>query len=432
MMRRWLRPALFCAMAGLPGVAAGVTDEPAAPQPGLFERLRDEGRLTLAVRSEYFSSSRSLDDETGLLGAAVEGRVRLELAAGVEAVVDARLHDPELGGSGSLDSVLRDGYLSLHNDRLDVRLGRQIVAWGRADGLNPTDNLTPRDYTVLLPYEDDQRFGTTALRADWTLSESLTVTAFTTPYFQPSVVPLPAGYVYLDSRPPRTLADSELALRLNRAGGEVDWSASYFHGYSLLPDGTSAGSVGGVPAVALHYDAIDVLGGDVATNVGRYGLRAEIAYTWTDDPDGADPTVKNPFLYYVAGIDRTFGESLNINFQALGIHVRSWSDPESIADPVLRAVAVQNAIIDRQQRAATYGATLRISHRWLNDALSAELLAVHYVDPASTYVRPLVSYALTDHFKLAVGGEWYEGDPNSFFGYLRDNRGVFLELRWNY
>ena len=51
--------------------------------------------------------------------------------------------------------------------RLDVRAGRQIIAWGRADGVNPTDNLSGQDLTLLVPDDVDRRLGTTAVRASY-------------------------------------------------------------------------------------------------------------------------------------------------------------------------------------------------------------------------------------------------------------------------
>jgi len=44
---------------------------------------------------------------------------------------------------------LREAYIDAYLGPLDLRLGRQIIAWGRADLLNPTDNLTPRNMMVL-------------------------------------------------------------------------------------------------------------------------------------------------------------------------------------------------------------------------------------------------------------------------------------------
>ena len=78
---------------------------------------------------------------------------------------------------------------------------------------------------------------------------------------------------------------------------------------------------------------------------GRFGLRAEAAYTWTEDATGLDPFVKNPFFYGVAGADRTFLEYLNINLQYFVRQVSNYSDPNAIADPIARTVALQQAVI---------------------------------------------------------------------------------------
>jgi hypothetical protein len=47
-----------------------------------------------------------------------------------------------------LNLDLREAYVDLYGflfDNLDLRIGRQRIAWGTADKLNPTDNLNPDD-----------------------------------------------------------------------------------------------------------------------------------------------------------------------------------------------------------------------------------------------------------------------------------------------
>ncbi len=135
-----------------------------------------------------------------------------------------------------------------------MRIGEQIIAWGRADGINPTDNLTPRDFVVLLPLEEDQRFGTTAIKLDTYLSQELTFTAFASSFFEPAKFPLPTEGVSIQrTQPVHTASDSELAFKLSKTGGEFDWSVSYFDGYSLLPSVAAAGST-----LDLHYDRTQV------------------------------------------------------------------------------------------------------------------------------------------------------------------------------
>ncbi len=54
---------------------------------------------------------------------------------------------------------LREAYADLYLGDFDLRAGQQIIAWGRADGINPTNNLTPQDYFVRSPEPDDIRMG---------------------------------------------------------------------------------------------------------------------------------------------------------------------------------------------------------------------------------------------------------------------------------
>ena len=396
------------------------------------ETLRDQG-LTGALRMNYFRSSRDLDDRTDFLG----GTAQLKLLPSFNQVLDgkfeARFTNQDLGRNGSTDATLLEGYITLHAPRADLRVGKQIVAWGRADGVNPTDNLTPRDFNVLLPLEEDQRFGVTAVKLDYYATPEYTLTFFITPFFKPSKIPQPRGQgETIDRRPAQTLGNSELAFKLNRTGGALDWSVSYFHGYSTLPDARvrSLGPAG--PSLTLGYNKIDVIGGDFARNFGRYGVRGEVAYFFTGDREGRDPAVKNPFLYYVLGGDRTFFENLNINLQVVGRWVQNFTDPEAIADPITRAVAVQNAITDAQQDRTSYGLSSRIGKKWLNDTLEAEILLFANFTRHNTYIRPLLSYAFTDHLKTTVGADIYTGKEQTVFGRLKRNRGVFAELRYSF
>src|ERR671926_183231 len=76
------------------------------------------------------------------------------------------------------------------------------AAAGQTDGINPTDNLTPRDLAVMLPFEDDQRLGLPAVKLDWIALPDHTLTVFATPYFEPSVIPWPkSGPTRIETRP---------------------------------------------------------------------------------------------------------------------------------------------------------------------------------------------------------------------------------------
>jgi len=50
-------------------------------------------------------------------------------------------------GLGFSEIKLREAYVNAYMGPVDVRLGKQIVVWGRADGINPTNNITPQNLT---------------------------------------------------------------------------------------------------------------------------------------------------------------------------------------------------------------------------------------------------------------------------------------------
>ncbi len=56
---------------------------------------------------------------------------------------------------------LEEYYVELNYSSFDLKIGKQIFAWGKADGFNPTDNLNPRDYIDL--FVEEEKIGVPAI-----------------------------------------------------------------------------------------------------------------------------------------------------------------------------------------------------------------------------------------------------------------------------
>jgi hypothetical protein len=422
---RWVAAILAAAMAGV--VQGQVAEEASAP--GVLQQVTQDLRLTTTVRLDYFQSSKELDDVDNLFGATLQLKALPRISDTVDGKIELRGTDADIRDrDGDADqSRMLEAYFTIHFAKADLHVGDQIVAWGRADGINPTDNLTPHDYVVPLPLEEDQRFGTTAVRLDAYLSQELTFTVFATPLFEPSRFPLPPGLDFIETRPARTASDSELALKLNRTGGALDWSISYFHGYSLLPSVAAIES-----AYVLDYNRIDVIGADVAHNFGRFGFRSEVAYTHPSDTDGIDPNVRNPRLFWVAGIDRTFLENLNIDGQFFVRWMPHYQAPEYLCDATAQNLATLNSIIDGQEARTGTGLTFRVSNKWFNDTLQAEVLTLINLTRSDYFLRPLLTYTFSDHIKGMLGGELYRGPKDTPYGIFESASGAFVELRYGF
>jgi hypothetical protein len=389
--------------------------------------------LSGSIRLDYFSSSRSLDGRSHLAGGGFYLRVAPRVTDRVSAVFDGWVRNASPFEGEPTHGKVREAFIDLGWGPLDVRIGKQLIVWGRADRINPTDNLTPRDFTLLVPEDDDQRSGTTALKA--TLHEGgLAFTGIWIPVFEPDVIPFAArpGIVFREITP-AAFREQEGAVKIDQTGKRVDWSLSYFDGLDLLPD-LGVGRVLPLPAVEvlLRHHHLRVLGADVATLLGRFGARAEAAYTFTEDPEGDDPEVKNPFFFLVAGMDRTVLQDLTVSVQYLFRAVTHFHDPAELDDPLRLAVATEQAILAHQLDRFEHQASARVGGKWLNETLEAEVTGLYGFTRSDYAVRAKVIYALNDRLKGTVGADVFRGPRVSFFGRIRDASTVFAEMKFSF
>lgn len=422
-MREWI--ILLMALAiSLPAAAQDApSPQPEVPQaPRLVELLG----LTGAVRAGYWSSTRNLDSEAplgaGMLWLKSSRRVskRVSFLAEGWTSLQGPFEDGKAAGE------LREAFVDLRFGKLDVRAGRQIIAWGRADGVNPTDNLSGQDLTLLVPDDADRRLGATAVRASYLLGD-VSIGGVWLPEFRGHAFALPApppGVVF--ARESGQWPGDQWALRVEQTGRAVDWSASYFDGKDLAPDlgvDVAAGLQARTgPSILLSHHRVRVIGGDMTANLGRFGLRAEGAYVDTEDPQGRDPFTKNPFVFIVAGADRTFGGQLNLNVQYLYRQVRHHpGTSDSVQD-----------VLNSQTQAVQHGVSFRIARKWRHDTLEAECAAVAYAGPEGGALRPKVVYAVTDSWKVLAGAEILRGQSTSLFGLMQRNSAGYAELRWSF
>jgi hypothetical protein len=323
-------------------------------------------------------------------------------------------------------------YMSYLGDKFDLHVGRQIVVWGRADGVNPTDNLSSRDLTLLFVEPDDQRRGNIMARVNVPVAGFL-ASAYWLPEFRPNVAPtpaLPGGISFRGDEHPD--AYDQEAFKLDRAGGAVDWSVSYFNGidrnFDVEIDSIGSGGV----VLQRRFHRIRVYGADLAATAGRFGLRGEAAYTDTMNPDGANPDVRKPFFAVSFGADRTFFEYLNVNVQYLFRAVGSYRDPRRISSPVERNISVLNSAASGQLTPTQNGMSTRIGYKWLNETLEAELFGVGYFERGDTFLRAKLLYHVTDLLRVTAGQELFDGPPESQFGLQKKNSTTFVELAYGY
>jgi hypothetical protein len=93
-------------------------------------------------------------------------------------------HDPR----GEGEALLRDLFVGLYLGRLDLRLGQQRLAWGRAEFVNPNDVMNPRD--ARNPFVNEPELGhlpSPLVRADADLGSGVSLQVAVAPYFVPDL-----------------------------------------------------------------------------------------------------------------------------------------------------------------------------------------------------------------------------------------------------
>lgn len=465
-------PPAPAADAPAPGAASADTSGEVSSGSGLFESSQNgEGSASGAseapsatgadfngyVRGDFFAGQTRYHQHAEMKAAYSEAALKLKIKKEKfgDAYAEARLRYGLQGDQSGLTVDLREAYANLYAGPLDLRLGKQIIVWGRADALNPTSNLTPVDFRVHSPVEDDRRVGNVGARAFLNF-QPLRIEGVWMPLYEATQLPplpLPNRVVVGDpTYPLPRMQNGTEGGRIHLEFPAVEMSASYVYGYAPLPGLargpiTDFGLVTAQAAVSRTAYKQHVIGFDFATTLGDWlGLRGEAAYR---DPVNFRERVyaPNPDVQYVVGVDHTFGD-VSIIAQYLGRYVFNYQkydasgvdteqlylqamarEPEAEVqiDAVLRA---KNQILFSQLHQVQNMASLRLEWLTMHQTLTASALAFVNFSTQEWLLFPKVAYALSDNMTATVGAEIYEGPSNTLFGVIRSELSAgYAELR---
>ncbi|HMF43000.1 MAG TPA: DUF1302 family protein [Polyangia bacterium] len=364
---------------------------------------------------------------------------------------------------------LREAYVNAYLGPVDLRIGQQIIVWGRADALNPTNNITPVDFRIRSPLEDDIRVGNVGARGFLRLAplplrlEGVWMPVYLATELPPVALP---QYVYFGTPtfPSPDLRNGLGAGRLHLELPAFEASVSYLRGYAPLP-GLALQSVTfdpNNPSVVVTRTAYQqqVIGLDFSTALGDVlTLRGEAAYRRpTDYQTGSNQNpsyLARPDLQYVVGVDHTFG-STTVIAQYLGRYVFDWQkamgpsmspdmlvvilktqNPADFGDMVNRAVnsqlAKQSQILFGQTAKVQHIATLRVESLLAHETLSLSSLVLVNFTTQEWLITPRIGWRMSDAMTAYVGAQVFHGPTDTLFGLIdADLSAGYAELRFTY
>lgn len=404
------------------------------------------------------------------------GRAEFQ-AAYAELALRLGIDDPGLGDAqaevrvrSGLDGVtpgpdvdLREAYVNLYLGPIDVRVGQQIIVWGRADAFNPTNNLTPTDLRVRSPVEDDRRLGNFAARL-WLDLAPVRLEGVWLPLYVPSEIPSVGLPEFVSPSEPLypgpALSNGLGALRAHLELPAIEASASYLLGHAPLPGLALRDYTVGVdpPVIRIARAAYrqHVVGADFSTAIGDLvAVRGEAAYR---RPIDYETTVQapRPDLQYVLGVERDLG-AVSVIAQYLGRYVFDWQretgpvdpiDPLALVDfmeplPLFLQQTIETSIEDElrlrnqilfvQRARVQHLASVRAEWRTLDDTLSLSALGLVNFTTREWLLYPKLAYSISDRMSVTVGGELYTGPAGSLFDLIEERLSAgYAELRLSF
>jgi hypothetical protein len=180
---------------------------------------------------------------------------------------------------------LREAYLlGSITKNMDIKIGRQIVVWGKSDNIRVTDVINPLDLREPAMTDiEDLRLPLTMTRLDYYVDDfnisALAIheirfnknPAFGSDFYPAPIPPPP------EDKPGSTLGHTEYALAINGIFSGWDFSAYYADYYN---DETRIETVSGstIPGIQLTHDRLQMVGTTANIALGNWLLKGETAW----------------------------------------------------------------------------------------------------------------------------------------------------------
>jgi len=329
-------------------------------------------------------------------------------------------------------------------DFADIKIGRQILTWGTGDMLFIND-LFPKDWKSYFIGRDVEylKAPSDALKLSL-FSKWVNLDAVWAPVFNPDRYIDGQRISYwnpmLDRRagrdvqistdePNRWFRDMEWHLRAYRNVELFDKSyqvaAYYYNGFWKSPAGFNANNGNAI------FPRLTVYGGSVRGPVWKGIANMEFGYYDSrKDRRGSDPFVDNSQIRWLAGYElnmepflgRTIGKELTLSAQYYAEWMMNYDryrhNMPSGIDP------------KEQYRQVV---TLRATKMFFDQDLELSFFAYFSPSDIDSYLRPHISYKITDYWTIDAGANIFIGkEPQTFFGQFEKDSNVYLGLRFSF
>ena len=338
---------------------------------------------------------------------------------------------------------LREAYMDVYFDNMDLRIGKQQIIWGKADGMFITDIVSPKDLgEFLLRDFDEIRTGITSLKANYYLGDN-TVEMVWIPTFTPTIMPDETSiWSRIPEFPlPITIDESqkEIPARLENSEGFIKFSGMS----SLLDYEIMAGTMwdddptlhiipiitvdnptpSGLMLFPIHHQ-LTLAGGSFSSELGGFIFRGEGAYYMGKQFSALNPNQMNlptsllekDYVHYLIGTDFSIGTA--------------WFSTQFIQ----RAILDYDDMIVQEELDNTM--TFLANRTFLQETLTLQLFGYVGLNNEDALIRPSLTYDVADGFEILAGANIFiqndESETTGLFGHYDENDMVYLKVKYSF
>lgn len=437
--RRGARPVAAATVGAALLVAALFTTAPAAEIDGYFE----EGIATRFDKGDLLYHRQTLNMRTdGYLSDGVY--VRLD--------VDVWHDDPDFEANDEFHARIREGYFRFGFENADLRIGRQQIAWGEADGVIVSDQVSPFNLTnFILPPFDAIRLGVDGATLDYYFDNGNELQLIYIAKFQrPDLPPLASPWSFIDGslftgddpvavlapfdKPSGQFENSEFGGRFSGHPIWCDWSIGYLHTIDDRPAPRNFGRT-----VTPTHDFFELVTANLAVPVADVLLRFDTAMEFgrflsTRSP-GPIPTADSLETASVGFVDRhnIFRGLVAVDFQP---NFEWWHQAEATVQYVHEEVFDPHAALADPDKTDLVAVLLRAAY--VNETIKPWLFAIANVRGHDAWLQAKVDYEPWQDWRVTLEFDFFFGRPfdptrrrggGGTFGRFDDNDLVQLVIR---
>jgi hypothetical protein len=323
----------------------------------------------------------------------------------------------------------REAYLEYTGDNWGFKAGRQIIIWGKADGLGITDVISPMDLTEFLAQDyDDIRMPVNGIVLS-KFSKNWDLDLVCVPVFESYLLPganNPWGMDYAELgltedgalTPEFKLSNIEYGGKLSFYLSGIDFDISALNTWNKAPVYSySVNDSTGAMHIRPEHHRLGFVGLGFSKSLSAFIIRGESAFyfdkKFTPKPENYEVgLLESNSINYLLGVDWYPGNE--------------WTITGQFSDEYILNFTNDNALNEH-----TYISTLGISKKILHSTLSLSTFGYIGLNEGDFFNRTSVDYSLSDNIHVLLGYDWFHGD-SGVFGRYNKNSQVWVKAKYSF